>query len=53
MRHPDAELIEKLGGPARVADTLGFTKQRVQNWMRRGIPAFIRLKYQQFFDMAA
>jgi hypothetical protein len=39
----DKTLILDLGGPAKVAEILGFDKpggvQRVQNWMTRGIPA--------------
>jgi hypothetical protein len=38
----DAELIEKLGGPAKVADLLQYSDesgtQRVWNWTKRGIP---------------
>lgn len=42
------ELIEKLGGPTKVAVYLGLGKcgtQRVSNWVRRGIPYEIQLKH--------
>lgn len=49
----DRRLIESLGGPAKVADLLGYDKyggvQRVHNWMSRGIPAKVRLQYPEFF----
>lgn len=45
----DAECIRALGGPAKLADRLGFDKQggtqRVQNWISRGIPAEIKLAH--------
>lgn len=48
--HPDADLIDTLGGPAAVARLLGFDKpgsvQRIQNWKYRGIPEVIRLRRQ-------
>lgn len=38
--HPDAALIEQLGGSTGLAKKLGasYTKQTVNNWRRRGIP---------------
>lgn len=52
-RHPDADLIDSLGGPAALARRLGYTKpgsvQRVQNWKRRGIPELTRLKRPDVF----
>lgn len=42
------ELIEKLGGPTKVAGYLGLGKygaQRVANWVKRGIPYEIQLKH--------
>lgn len=50
--HPDSELIESLGGPAQVARLLGFDvfgTQRVFNWTRRGIPAYIKLEHPGLF----
>lgn len=45
----DAELIERYGGPKKLAERLGYTKpgsvQRVSNWSRRGIPAAEKVKY--------
>lgn len=49
----DAELINTLGGPPRVAEILGYKKrggvQRVQNWKVRGIPPSIKVKYPYIF----
>jgi len=46
----DKEIILKLGGSTKVAELLGFkNKQRVQNWMVRGIPASIKLEYPHLF----
>jgi hypothetical protein len=43
----DKELIQSLGGPAKVAGLLKLPKaggvQRVSNWMTRGIPARMKL----------
>lgn len=52
--HPDAELIKSLGGPSKLAETLGFDKasggaQRVQNWMKRGIPAAVKVLRPDLF----
>lgn len=52
----DRELIESLGGPAKVARLLGLpTKggvQRVHNWLTRGIPAQVKLDNPELFLMA-
>lgn len=49
----DAELIEKLGGPAALAERLGYDKdggvQRVQNWRTRGIPAQVKVEFPAIF----
>jgi hypothetical protein len=49
----DRELIERLGGPAKVAELLGFDKkggiQRVHNWKERGIPAAVKLAHAEIF----
>lgn len=49
----DRELIEELGGPARVAELLGYDKdggvQRVCNWLTRGIPAAVKLERPDLF----
>ncbi|MEH6436682.1 YdaS family helix-turn-helix protein [Massilia sp. DD77] len=49
----DKELIEKLGGPAKLAHKLGFTVQRVQNWTVRGIPAQVKLDHPDLFLIPA
>lgn len=52
-KHPDEKLIEALGGPAKVADKLGFDKeggtQRVHNWTVRGIPAQVKVDHPELF----
>jgi hypothetical protein len=49
----DKNVIQSLGGPARVAELLGYDKhggvQRVQNWTVRGIPAKVRLDNPHIF----
>jgi hypothetical protein len=53
----DKRIIEELGGPARVAQILGYNKhggvQRVQNWTVRGIPAKVRLTRPDLFPLHA
>ncbi len=49
----DSERIFALGGPARVAELLGFDKdigtQRVHNWLTRGIPAKVKVENPHLF----
>ena len=49
----DKETIERLGGPAKVAELLGLDKhggtQRVHNWIARGIPAQVKLDHPEIF----
>lgn len=49
----DRELIEKLGGPAKVAELLDFPKpdgaRRVHNWLARGIPAKVKVEHPELF----
>ncbi len=49
----DADLIRRLGGPSKVAELIAIDKrggaQRVQNWMVRGIPSAIKVKYPHLF----
>jgi len=46
----DKDLIAKLGGASALAKKLGFaSKQRVHNWMTRGIPPAIKLAYPKIF----
>lgn len=49
----DAQLIEHLGGPAKVAELLGIDKnggvQRVFNWITRGIPARVKVERPDLF----
>lgn len=50
----DRALIEELGGPAKVAEMLGYDKrdggvQRVSNWLTRGIPAAVKVERPDLF----
>lgn len=50
----DKQIIETLGGPAKVAELLGLDKahggvQRVHNWLARGIPAKQKLARPDLF----
>jgi len=45
----DRELIAQLGGTTAICKKLGFKKQRVHNWLTRGIPPAIKLAYPQIF----
>ena len=49
----DKDLIESLGGPAAVAEKLGYDRhggtQRVHNWTKRGIPAAVKLARPDLF----
>jgi hypothetical protein len=53
----DAQIIDDLGGPAKVADLLGYESsigtQRVHNWKVRGIPSKVRLKHLELFGKPA
>ena len=45
----DRKLIEKHGGPARLAALLGYTVQRVHNWIVRGIPYKVKVENPKLF----
>lgn len=49
----DKEIIAELGGPSRVAELLNYPKkngpQRVNNWLKRGIPARVLLDHPEIF----
>ena len=46
----DKDTLLRLGGSTKVAELLGYRdKQRVQNWMTRGIPAKVKLEYPHLF----
>jgi hypothetical protein len=47
----DKELIENLGGSAKLAVRLGYSVQRVENWKKRGIPAQVRLDHPDVFPL--
>ena len=49
----DKDLIESLGGSAKLAKRLGpdFSVQRVENWKVRGIPAQVRLDHPDIFPL--
>lgn len=49
----DAARIARLGGPAKLADLLGYDKQggtqRVHNWIGRGIPSAVKVEHPELF----
>ena len=49
----DIEIIERLGGPAKVARLLGYQgsggTQRVFNWLTRGIPPRVKVEHPEIF----
>lgn len=48
----DSDLIDKLGGPLKVAQLLNLPRSgaaRVCNWRKRGIPARIKLQRPDLF----
>jgi hypothetical protein len=45
----DQNLIKELGGTTVIAKKLNVSKQRVNNWFSRGIPALIKLTYPNIF----
>lgn len=48
----DHELIQSLGGATKVAEMLGYDKhgvQRVHNWIKRGIPASVKVEFPHIF----
>lgn len=53
----DKEAINSHGGPAKLAELLGYPKhggvQRVQNWLVRGVPAQVKLDNPSLFLGAA
>lgn len=49
----DKDLIESLGGSAKLAVRLGYSVQRVENWKKRGIPAQVRLDHPDVFPLPA
>jgi len=57
-KHSDIEAdrltIERLGGPTKLAELLGYDKtsggvQRIQNWTKRGIPSDVKLRWPELF----
>jgi hypothetical protein len=50
----DRRLIDHLGGPSKLAELLGYAKerggvQRVHNWKERGIPPAVKLTRPDLF----
>lgn len=45
----DKQIILNLGGTLAVAKLLGISQQRVNNWMKRGIPSKVKLENQDLF----
>ncbi len=56
QRMDDTTIIERYGGPAKLAERLGFGKwgtQRVHNWRTRGIPSLVKLTRPDLFGARA
>ena len=52
----DTEIIDALGGPAKVAALLGYEDggiQRVHNWRLRGIPYRVKVEHPELAKKAA
>jgi hypothetical protein len=51
----DHEIISHYGGPTGFANLLGLTAsgsvQRVSNWVKRGIPAEVKLQHPHLFGI--
>lgn len=50
----DKEIINELGGVKKLVELLGYDKkcggyQRVANWLKRGIPAEVKLEHYELF----
>jgi hypothetical protein len=50
----DRQTIDRLGGPTKLAELLGYDKrkggvQRIQNWKERGIPPGVKLMRPDLF----
>jgi hypothetical protein len=48
----DRALIDRLGGPSKLAALLGYGPngvQRISNWKVRGIPARVKLEHPRIF----
>lgn len=49
----DQKIIAALGGPAKVVELLNIPKlggqQRVQNWLKRGIPSAVKVNRPDLF----
>ena len=45
----DQEFIERLGGVKTVAAFFHFKVTTVHNWIHRGIPAYIKVDYPEYF----
>ena len=49
IKMTDKELIMKLGGVGAVSNHLGLSYQCVFNWLKRGIPATVKLENRDIF----
>ena len=54
MRHSDSQIIDRLGGNAKVAAELKISSQAVSKWRNEGIPEarlmYLRIAHPQAFD---
>ncbi len=51
--HPDAAILDAIGGPSHVAEQLGLPReggrQRVHGWRVNGVPADVKLQFPHIF----
>lgn len=45
----DKKIISELGGAGKLAKQLGFSQQRVHNWVKRGIPYKVKAEFPHLF----
>ena len=45
----DQELIKRLGGVKTISQFFNFKHNTVNNWVHRGIPAQVKVDYQEYF----
>ena len=43
----DKKTIKRLGGAPAIAKQFGYSGQRVNNWIERGIPLAVRVRHKE------
>lgn len=49
----DNQIIKKLGGVKAISTVLGYKYNTVQQWEKRGISAFAKVKHPEYFMPAS